>query len=325
MKRFIIKVLSVFITVALVALLVSRTSFGDIAATLKSIRPAYLAIGFLLYMMSYLLRTMRYTALLNKKIEFRDMFKVVCVHNAANNIMPARTGELSYMYLIKKWYNVPLNDGTASLIVARVLDYMTISLLFFISLGIEKFPGISIWIIWAILAFLGLLFIMLLLMVFYKNFINLPGNIFRRIGLGNNRAAKYLLEKSNSLIMSLQSMSSHHTMFVSFLISIAIWIVIVLMYWMLGTGMNLSLSFTEMIVATTFFVLATVLPVSGIGGFGTSETGWVIGLVLMGIPLKSSINMGFSLHIIILIFSIIIGMVSIKKLLRVFNSDNNPV
>lgn len=313
------------ITVALLVLLLSRTSFGDIAATLKSIRLDYLGIGFLLYMMSYLFRTMRFTILLNKKINFREMFKVECLHNAANNIMPARTGELSYVYLIKKWYNVPLNDGTASLIVARVMDYITISLLFFIALGIERFPGINIWIIWAILAFLGLLFILLLLMVFYKNFINLPGSIFNKIGLVNNRAAKYLLEKSNSLITGLQSMGSHHTMFGSFLVSMAIWVIIALMYWVLGKGMNLSLNFTEMIVATTFFELATVLPVSGLGGFGTSESGWVIGLVIMGISLKSSINMGFSLHIITLVFSIIMGLVSIKKLIRCFDSDNNPV
>lgn len=313
------------ITIALMVFLLSRTSFDDIIVTLKGIKPIYLAFGFFLYICSYILKTTRYTILLNKKINFREMFTIVCFHNAAINIMPARAGELSFIYLVKKWHRIPIADGTASLIVTRFLDYIAISLLFLLSLGIERMPGIKIWIVWAILAFMGVLFSMVFLMVFYKNFITYPRTILKRIGIEKNHAALYLLEKTESLIKSMQSMNSNYTILLSFLMSILIWLIIIFMYWMLGTGMNLTLNFMEMTIATTFFLLTTILPISGIGGFGTSESGWVIGLVLMGIPLKFSINMGFSLHIIILIFSIILGMVSVKKLSRGFSSNNNLI
>lgn len=129
MKKPLAKVAAVIITVILVAILLSQISIGDVAKTLISIDPIYIIIGFILYLGSYFFRALRFHILLNSKVSIKDLFSIVCVHNMANNILPARTGEVSYVYLSKKLHNISVGEGVASLMVARVFDFTTISFL----------------------------------------------------------------------------------------------------------------------------------------------------------------------------------------------------
>jgi len=99
------KILAVVITIALVAILLSQIRIADVIATLAGIDPLYLIAGFVLYVCSYFFRALRFHILLNGEVGLWDLFNIVCVHNMMNNILPARTGELSYIYLLKRFYN----------------------------------------------------------------------------------------------------------------------------------------------------------------------------------------------------------------------------
>jgi len=65
-------------------------------------------------------------------VGIRDLFKIVCVHNMMNNLLPARTGEVSYIYLINKVHERDISEGIATLVVARVFDFIVISGIFFV-------------------------------------------------------------------------------------------------------------------------------------------------------------------------------------------------
>jgi len=64
--------------------------------TFAGIDALYLIAGFVLYACSYLFRALRFHILLNREVGMKNLFSIVCVHNMANNILPARTGELSF-------------------------------------------------------------------------------------------------------------------------------------------------------------------------------------------------------------------------------------
>jgi len=85
------KIATGLITVALLAILLSQINVRDVVTTLSSISPVYLVVGFFLYACSYFFRTLRFWILLNKEVGIRDLFKIVCVHNMMNNLLPART------------------------------------------------------------------------------------------------------------------------------------------------------------------------------------------------------------------------------------------
>lgn len=178
MKREnIAKISAIVITVVLVAILLSQISIGDIAKTLLSINPIYLVIGFILYLCTYFFRALRFHILLNKKVSIKDLFTIVCVHNMVNNILPARTGELSYIYLLQKYHNKKVGEGTATLFVARVFDFISISLLFFISaLMIQDLPDIIIKGVWVIAFFMVLIVISLIVLLYFGSDLSMSGS-----------------------------------------------------------------------------------------------------------------------------------------------------
>ena len=122
---------TVIITLTLLSLLLYWINFSDIIKTLTNISPIGLVVGFGLYILTYFFRAVRFHILLNREVGIKDLFNIICIHNMVNNLLPARTGELSYVYLLKKRHNKTVGVGAATLIIARLFDIITILILFF--------------------------------------------------------------------------------------------------------------------------------------------------------------------------------------------------
>ena len=309
-KKKLAKLSAVIITVVLVATLLSQISIGDVTKTLTSINPIYLVIGFILYLCSYFFRALRFHILLNNKISIKDLFSIVCVHNMANNILPARTGEISYVYLSKKLHNIPVGEGVASLMVARIFDFTTISFLFFVSaIFIRNLPDIVSKIIWIIIGLLVFVLLLFFALVFF-------GEIFvdmiRRVANGINAlrfsSVQYLLRKGDETVQSFKLMNSKKLFGCVFVTSMMIWCFQYSMLYILAKGMNISLAFWCMIFAVTFVFFTTILPIQTIGGFGIIEGGWALGFIIMGISKEIAISSGFGFHAILYMYFLILGL-----------------
>jgi hypothetical protein len=60
---------------------------------------------------------------------YRECLQVTLLHNAAINILPMRSGEASYSFLLHKRWGVGLGDATASLLWLRLQDVMVLGVL----------------------------------------------------------------------------------------------------------------------------------------------------------------------------------------------------
>ena len=78
-------------------------------------------------------------------------------------------------------------------------------------------------------------------------------------------------------------------------------------------AMGIDMTFWTVLFASSFAIITTILPVQGIGGFGTMEGGWTIGLMAMGVTKGIAISSGFSYHIIVLFYIGILGCIGILK------------
>ena len=71
-----------------------------------------------------------------------------------------------------------------------------------------------------------------------------------------------------------------------------------------------------------------ILPIKSIGGFGTTEGSWAIGLILLGITKKSAIQAGFVIHIFALInviFLFLIGIIYVYFNKKIKRKNNNEI
>jgi len=319
MKReSIAKISAVGITIALVAILLSQIEVSDVITTLVGIDPLYLIAGFVLYICSYFFRALRFHILLNKEVGLRDLFNIVCVHNMVNNILPARTGELSYIYLLKKLHDKKTGEGISTLLVARVFDFIIISFLFFISaLVIRDLPDIVSKIIWAIVGLLMFVLLLFLALVFYDEvFIDIIRRFANRTGALRFSLVRYLLRKGAETVQSFKLIKSKKLFGYVFVTSMIIWYFQYSMLYILTNAMNINLSFFEVLFGSTFAFFTTVLPIQGIGGFGTMEGGWTVGFIAVGLTKEAAISSGFAYHIIILTYFLFLGLtgfISIRK------------
>jgi len=306
--------LSIVIALILVTFLLIQIDIIDLFNVLSSIPPSFIVLGFILYVLSYFFRALRFRILLDGEISIRDLFSIVCVHNMVNNILPARTGELSYVYLTRKLHNKKTGEVITTLLVARVFDFITVSLLFFISaFMIQNLPAIIMKAIWIIAVFLVLVVFMLISLIYFgEEFIYLVKRIVARFER-NNRMINYAMRKGEEIV----EFSGGLTKVVilrSFFVSFGMWITSYMVALVLITGMRLNLNIFEILICTSFLVFTTILPIQGILGLGSTEGAWSIAFLIFGISKEVAISASFGLHIISLCYLLILGFYGIKKL-----------
>jgi hypothetical protein len=310
MKKQNIKTVSiVFVTIVLIGLLLSQIKIIDIVNTLRSIEPANIAIGLLLYALSYYFRALRFYLLLDKKIKLKDMFYVVSVHNMANNIIPARAGELSYIYLLKKLHSKTTGEGFATLIIARLLDFVALTSFFFVSvLFVKNLPVLVMNTLWLVGFFMIFIVVFLLSIIYYgKKSLIFTKKILNKLGLVDRKIFVFLLKKMEEAVQSIDSIRNGNNIYQIIISTFLLWGLNYFIVYFLLSSMNISLPLQNVVLGATFCLLTTVLPIHGVGGFGTNEGVWTLVFVPLGMPLETAIVSGFSYHIITVFYYILIG------------------
>lgn len=304
------KAVAVLITVALLAILLSQVNVADVVTTLMSIDPLYLVAGFLLYICSYVFRAVRFHVLLNREVRLRDLFWIVCVHNMMNNLLPARTGELSYVYLLKRIHARSVGEGIATLVVARVFDSIAIIfLLFAAGFFVQEISrGISdiLWIMYIFPLFLMILLIVLV--PFGRRVMWVIEQILKHCRLSTTNFGGYILRRGYETIDSFERIEIRKNVIPISIVSISTGLVNFGALYLILLGMGITLPIQNVIFGATFILLASVLPIHGIAGFGTTEAIWTVVYIPLGMTLNDAIISGFGYHILILLFTLILGL-----------------
>ncbi len=319
------KAVAVVITIVLLAILLSQVSVADVVTTLTSINPLYLAAGFLLYACCYLFRALRFWILLNGELGLKDLFRIVCVHNMVNSILPARTGELSYVYLLKKVHRRSVGDGVATLVVARMFDIVVIVIFFLLALQLMRdTPSALVGFAWVGGVVLVIVIVSFTLLVYSgRFFLNCVKSLFEMFHFVRWNLVKFLLAKAEETVESLDRIKSPGLFkyLQLFLVSCGNWLSLYLLVYLLLMGMGISVGFCAVLFASTFVLISTILPVQGIGGFGTIEGAWTIGFMLIGLTKVDAISSGFIYHITLILYFLIFGIYGSLSL-RVWTMGN---
>jgi uncharacterized protein (TIRG00374 family) len=92
---------------------------------------------------SFVLRAWRWRVLLEpdyKGSDFVARFGATCSGFAANNILPARLGEIVRAYVLSHVARIPLGGSIGSLVVERVLDGLVLAFFLLVTISLPDFP-----------------------------------------------------------------------------------------------------------------------------------------------------------------------------------------
>jgi len=319
-------ILSIFLAALFLFLVfwISGIQVSDIVKLVRNSQLFYILAAFVAYSGSYCGRAVRFKILLqNESPSLTSLISVVSLHNILNMVLPARTGELSYIYLLRSRFSLSSATGVATLISARVLDLLCLMLFFVIGLicfgsSIESsFVGL---ILTCVIAICISLVIILRLPMLSGAVLNLVEKCAKAFRIHEKGFVRKLLNKGAETVTCFQQIRSRKVLISAFLASCATWFCTFLTCYLVLLSFNVvsssELSFGLSIVGTTALNASCILPINSFGNLGTWEAAWAAGYILIGMDETLAVETGFGEHIYIFLFALIlagIGWLGIPK------------
>ena len=256
--------------------------FQQLKRIVRELSLPFLALSLLLYTLTYYFRAKRFTVFF-PQIETKDLAAVMAVHTFFNNLLPFRSGEASFPIILKKLFGVEGVISSAALVVARLFDLLSLSILFTLAtFGVaaanRKFLAVSLILTGAILLTLAAGF---KLLKFLK----------KRFGF------------ASALFFFFSEFKSARNLLMVFLYSLLNWLTKFTAFYLIMRAGNLKFNFFQTTFAATFGELTTVLPIHSIGGFGTYEAGLVGGFALLGFKGSYALTVAFYFHLLLFVMS----------------------
>ena len=321
-KKTVIRILiSVAVSIAVLWTMMwfTDTELRTVWEPIRSLSPWVFLAAFGLHMATYCLRALRFWVLIPPAMRpsYRRVWVLSGAHNMASYLLPAKTGEASWVVYLRTFTGVPSSPGIASLVVSRLLDAAVLaSSLSLACMYLAKRGGhghldeIATYV--APLALAGV--VLGLMSVRGDLLVHLLSKSLRVVRLNQWHTGERLVAKITEIALAMRVASQGQRFGVAALLTVPVWVCIFGFYGTLAKGMGIDLelstplSFPEAIFGSSLAVLANLLPLNGVAGVGTQEAGWTYGFVLLGVQQSIALTVGLAVHFVQLFNVVAVGL-----------------
>ncbi len=217
------------------------------------------------------------------KTRFRDRFAACCVGFMANNLFPARAGELLRAYVLSRLEPVPVVTALGSLVVERVFDGVTLVVLTFVALAMPSFPvgsaaGREVSHVASYLAVLfgGIGLVFLALVIWPRQVVAVIERFVARFL--PDSYCRPIVDALESLLKALGAIRQPILLLRLVLWSAAVWLMGALSYWVGLRAFGIRVPFLGALFLQSVVSFAVAVP-SSPGFFGIFEYAVKVGLV----------------------------------------------
>lgn len=316
LKKYLARVLPVGVGLLLLSWLLSQVDMREAARLVRQIPPLLLLFGMGSYLAGFLLRAFRFRLLLGREQPLRHLVPIVFVHYAALNIIPARLGELSYIILLKQVNQVSTGRSVSNLLVARVFDHLTISLLFLISTAFLDFS--SGWLNALMLVVSAVLLatcaLLALLFACKTRYVEWFHAVVGFLKLERFRLAQKIERELGEVVNALATLQFGANLIAVLAVSCGIWLCIFATNYFLLHAFQVRLSYQEIVFTSTCIIMMRLLPLQLVSGFGIHETTWVFLAEALNVPRQIAITAAFGSHIIATLFLLGFGLYGLTRI-----------
>jgi hypothetical protein len=248
-----------------------------------------------LVFISYWVRAMRLYDYFHDEMHgaFLLCFKLMLQHNLLNNLLPMRSGELSFPLLMARYFNVPMIRSIPVLLGFRMLDLHTL-ILFALIAAATHWMGIPMTLllitVWSALPYIAYKYSRQLVAVLDKY---------------PDRKLYILLKKALAGLP--QTTRSFYIAWVWTLINWTVKLGVFAWVLTLFIDIPVAAAWTGAITGD----LTSVLPIHGLAGAGTYEAGVIAGLIPYNVEASAALQAAINLHVFVLASTIIGGALSL--------------
>jgi uncharacterized protein (TIRG00374 family) len=251
-----------------------------LGAAIRSAHPGYLLASMLVTVLMYACRAWRWGFLLAPltRARFADLFSATVVGFMSGLAIP-RAGEVVRPYLIARRQGFPASAGFASIILERLIDLMTMLLLFGLYLYVLPTPelelsGAGLHVVKAGGAAAGLtsLAVLAVLIAFHlhaERAMAVADRLLARLPARLGAPAGRMLRQFGEGLAVLKAPGSH--LLAICLQSLGVWLLIALSLWLVNLAFGIDLPFRTTFLMLAFLTVGVAVPTPGmVGGFHES-------------------------------------------------------
>lgn len=315
--------LSAVVSLALLWFLFRQVNARDVVTALMQIYRPAVAVYVGVALAGAWVRAWRYRILLAPQpISWGNILLVTFIRNSLIDLLPARLGGLSYIYVLNKRLGFSFESATSTFVLASVLDTLTLSP-FLVLAGLSVGFGVGAVSVPAILGLAAVLFIIVavilwkivplgrLLLVFFERLI-------ARLGIAGRPFFRMAADKFRLTVDELSLIGARRKLAPVFAQSLVIRLAKYVSVYSLFFGLLRSrgftladLGFSRFILGISGAELTSALPVKGLAGFGTWESAWALTFRLMNFDATLAVISGIGVHLLTNIFEYSLGIASI--------------
>ena len=320
--------LSLAISAVLLTLLFRQIDPALLRSTLSSLHVPALFLFMAFSLAGTWLRAWRYRVLLAPEtIGWTPAFLVTFIRNLFVDLLPARIGSLSYVYVLNARLGFRFDSAASSFVVAVVLDFLTLSPFLVAALLVVGTGGSTAsgsWLLILALLFLGVMFLVMWRIVpLFCFLVNSWDFLLCHFNLEERAWAVRSMKEGRETVSALEQIRGRGVYWPLFGLSLALratkyGALYFLLFALLHShGFALkSLNLAKTILGITGAEFTSVLPVKGLAGFGTWESAWALAFRLMDFDPELAVVSGIGVHLITNLFEYGLG---IAALLVVFS------
>lgn len=300
--------MGLLISVAFLAIFLARTDYSEIKDAFSGADLLLACAVTPLYFVGFWLRTVRWRFLLRpvSDVPILRLFPVVLIGLMANNLAPARIGELVRAYLVGERESMSKSTALGTIAVDRVFDGLTLVAILGISIALSDVnAGVTGIGIGTTVIFLAAA---LVLVALAFSPVQARSWLLRLIGLAPARISERLVDMLDSFLVGLGAIRSPAALIGACFFSIASWMVEGGMYYLIGSAFNLDVDFTVYLIILSGANLALSI-VATPGGVGPFETTTQAILVHFSVEKGLASAYALALHALLLGPVIIVGLV----------------
>lgn len=316
---------SFLVSITLLIVLFYLIDIDDLISLFGRLDFRWVAVYVFLSLAGLLVRAERYRLLLGGSLGTTGLFWVTTVRNLFVDLLPARSGALSYIYVLRKRYDVPLAAGTSTMLLAMIFDYIVFVPMLMGALALSAadigLPAAALH-----LFSLVLLIMMIVLVAGLEKYLGWAVFLLRviavRIGGRVRRAVTKIGSGIEELIDDLARIKSsrgiyNRLVFLTFFIrggKYAALYFLLLGFLQGGGGSMSSVIFTHVLLGVAVAEMSSTLPIHSPAGLGTWDMSWTLAFAAMGYDVKIAAASGFAIHILSKVLEYTLGITGILVL-----------
>jgi uncharacterized membrane protein YbhN (UPF0104 family) len=216
--------------------------------------------------------------------------------------MPAKTGDVTYIFIAKNRLDLSLTEGTATLLAARYYDFSVVALILAILLPFSK-DSMPVWIYKSSIVFCLLILIGTMGILAFLKFNKPPlESVGPLVDAQQEFTTRQRIRAAwDKFIMGLREIQSHGAHGKVVLVTAGIWLCIYSNFYFAAKGMGLPVTFYHIAIISIVMIPLTLLPLQGFANIGTHEIGWTSVLVAFSYPYKTALAIAAGSHFVLLL------------------------